>query len=66
MKIEFNIIMSTNPLITLDEKTYILSGGPDPENYDDGCSSLGQLIIKRLKEIGDKILLVTTFKNKSV
>lgn len=44
--------------IGIDRKTNILHGGPDPENYDDGCSSLGQLYIKRLTQYGNKVLLV--------
>lgn len=49
-----------------DQSSNIISGGPDPENYDDGCSSLGQLFIKRLTEHGKKILMVNTFCAYSV
>lgn len=42
----------------IDRKTNIIHGGPDPVNYDDGCASLGQLIVKRLTKYGDRILLV--------
>lgn len=50
--------MSSKYGVTIDPRTNILSGGPDYENYDDGCSSLGELIIKRLTEQRDQILLV--------
>lgn len=50
---------SVSPMfVGIDRKTNILHAGPDPENYDDGCSSLGQLYIKRLTQHRDKILLV--------
>lgn len=44
--------------IGIDTTTNILHAGADPENYDDGCSSLGQLFAKRLTKYGDKVLLV--------
>jgi hypothetical protein len=38
---------------------YIDYGGPDPVNISYGCKSLGELIIKRLKEYGDQVALVS-------
>lgn len=45
-------------LITNDEK-YTLYGGPEPDNMHEDCSSLGELIIKRLTTFGDKVVLVS-------
>lgn len=45
----------------IDPKTNILYGGPDPENYEYGCGSLGELYVKRLTQHGDAILLVRAF-----
>lgn len=42
----------------IDKINNILSGGPDPENYDDNTKSLGELCLKRFTEIGDYVMLV--------
>lgn len=38
---------------------YILSGAPLPDNYTEGCQSFGEFILKRLKENGDSVVLVS-------
>lgn len=55
---KFTKTMILKTIVTIDPRTNILNGGPEVEGYDDGCSSLGELIIKRLTEQGDQVLLV--------
>lgn len=50
---------------SIDRTTNILYGGSDPENFEDGCLSLGQLFMKRLTQNGDTILLVSDFYMKN-
>lgn len=42
----------------IDRTTNVLTGGPEPDNYDEGTESLGHLCIKKLSEIGDYVMLV--------
>lgn len=42
-----------------DNHKYILFGGPEPGNVGEGCKSLGEYLIKKLKEFGDKVAIVS-------
>lgn len=37
---------------------YVLYGGPQRDNFEEGTKSLGEFIIKKLIEHGDKVALV--------
>lgn len=37
----------------------IIFGGPIPKNGLEQCSSLGELFLKKLKELGESVLLVS-------
>lgn len=42
----------------IDRDTNVLTGGPEPDNYDEGAESLGQLCISKLTENGDYVMMV--------
>lgn len=54
-----NLNMSSKHRTFIDRKTNILSSEPNCENFDDGCSSFGEFIIKRLTEQGDFVVMVS-------
>lgn len=45
--------------MSVDEH-YVWNGGPEPTNLTEGTNSLGALILKRLKEQGNAIKMVTS------
>lgn len=45
----------------IDRSTNVLTGGPEPDNYDEGAKSLGHLCIKKLTEFGEYVIMVRTF-----
>lgn len=42
-----------------NEERFTLYGGPEPENMHENTKSLGEFIIKRLTQNGDKVALVS-------
>lgn len=46
--------------MTSDNNKFILYGGPEPDNIGEGCKSLGEFLIKKLTENGDRVALVSS------
>lgn len=42
-----------------DNKNYILYGGEEPGDVGEGCKSLGEFLLKKLREHGDKVAFVS-------
>lgn len=48
----------------MEQNKNIVYGGPDPPNVGEGTKSLGEFLIKRMKEFGDEIAFVSnTIRN---
>lgn len=49
-----------------EEEQYVFYGGSTEESVESGCRSLGELIIKRLRENGDEIVYTDGLTNESI
>lgn len=49
---------SSEKIDYIDRNTNVLTGGPEPDNYDEGAESLGQLCISKLTKHGDYVMMV--------
>lgn len=55
---------SVNDTRRMEQNKNIVYGGPDPPNVGEGTKSLGEFLIKRMKEFGDEIAFVSnTIRN---
>lgn len=51
-------------MVALDK--YVLYGGPERDDVDEGTRSIGEFLMKRLAEHGDKVALVSSINSSKL